>query len=496
MLLKDMSFAEFVIRLELQIFKNPVQFLTEDKKPNYVHTFFETAESIINHDGHNYLINCPPRIGKSTFMGIYLIAYGFAVNESSKFLYLHIEEHLASTQVTRLKTILDSYLYKSLTDTRFASFKGWKTLKTTKGGLLQTRSILSNVTGLGAGTYDHTKFSGALIFDEPHQASHYYQPFRMREVIDKFFSNVITRRQNINVPFIIIGHRISNSDLFSKLLEEDNMIAFDWKVIKIPAVRNGVSISPNVFTLEYLNSVKNRTPEVFYAQYMQDPITRTDIIFNVDAIKNNDINKATDIFTPEQDILISIDPNGNSKTSPDTTGIVICSMFYRGQSKIPDLLIKEILDQKQPNMAMIQHHILYYLSKYKNRLRRVFIESHTFGHALYDGILSYVAGKDFKTSLFVPSKRTIEKRTFMLKVAFYAHTHLYIDANNLTLYEGLFEEMRNITVENKLTKDDVTDALSEILMQVYEKKSVPCFRHTGDKSLHNKSLLRLSSLYA
>ena len=361
-------------------------------------------------------------------------------------------------------------------------------IKTTDGGPVRSGSIEAGYTGFGSGVFDQEKeFGGCIIFDEPHMAGDAYLRTKLNDCYKKFMSEITSRRNNVLVPFIIIGHRVSTLDIFAQLTTKDNMERFKWHVIKIPAInQNGKSINANTISKEQLDAIKKTTPDIFAAQYMQEPTEGADCVINADHISiiTNDQEENLIPIEDGKDILISVDPNGSSKTSPDETAIVVAQCFYfKGnyEAKVPCIKILEAASSKLLSFETICVAVRDVILKYDNRLKAIFIEKHTHGGALEERIREYAKPKyegiipqiNISISRIRSTTRTLNKRLFMQRCANYIYRYVYLVRNNHEyIYKKFYNEIRTITMGDDYAKDDITDALCEIVHQIYVEGSV------------------------
>jgi hypothetical protein len=497
---KKISFREFVQFMEDIAFNKKLLLKDEDGERNYMFTFFDFIERIINNKTENGIINCPPRVGKSRYLGIYFIAYVMGIKSNSNFLYLHENEKLATSQAREIVRIMENTNYKQIFTTRLKN-NAWAMIKTTDGGQIRTGSIDSGYTGFGAGVFDQEKeFGGAIIFDEPHMAGDAYLRTKLNECYKKFMSEIISRRNHTTVPFIIIGHRVSTLDIFAQLMTKENMDRFKWHIIKIPAInQNGKSINANTLSIDQLTAIRKTTPDVFAAQYMQEPTEGADCVINPDEIRimtEEDEENCLNI-QDGKDILIAVDPNGSSKTSADETGIVVAKCFYfKGdlRAKVPCIKIIEASSSKLLSFEMICIAVRDSILKYQDRLKAIFIEKHTHGGALEEMIREYAKPKyvggasqiNISISSIRSTTRSINKRLFMQRCANYIYKYVYLKKeNHELLFKKLYNEIRTITMADDYAKDDITDALCEIVHQLYVECAVS-FKNPNSIDLINK----------
>ncbi len=484
---RKLSFREFVQFMEDVAFSKKLLLKDEDGERNYMFTFFDFIERIIQNKTENGIINCPPRVGKSRYLGIYFIAYVMGIKSNSNFLYLHENEKLATSQAREIIRIMENAHYKQMFTTKLKN-NAWAMIKTTEGGQIRTGSIDSGYTGFGAGVFDQDKeFGGAVIFDEPHMAGDAYLRTKLSECYKKFMSEITSRRNNVLVPFIIIGHRVSTLDIFAQLTTKENMERFKWHIIKIPAInQNNKSINSSTISLDNLLSIKKTTPDVFAAQYMQDPTEGADCVINADELKIiTKIDEENSLSIEDgKDIVIAVDPNGSSKTSPDETAIVIGQCFYfKGDSsaKVPCVKIIEASSSKLLSFELICLAVRDAILKYDHRLKCIFIEKHTHGGALEEMVREYTkpkyVGGSAQLNVSIASirstTRSINKRLFMQRCANYIYKYVYLEReNHEMIFKKLYTEIRTITMVDDNAKDDITDALCEIINQLYVEGSV------------------------
>lgn len=476
-------FRKFVLFMEKNAFKKEVVTTDIDGNPNYMHQIFDIAESILNNSSQNMLVNLPPRVGKSRYLGIYLIAYAMGVNPRCNFIYIHNNESLAKEQATTLRVILKHPLYQNLFDLELA-LKGWSQIKTTKGGSIRTCSIQSGITGFGAGLSSMDEFGGAIIFDEPHLARDAAMESSLMDVTDIFMKEVITRRTSRTVPFIVIGHRVSTNDIFGHLIR---MKSFNWTHIKIPAIdpATGNSIRDGAYTIQTLREIEKNDNTLFMSQYMQEPVHGADSLFTYSKIKiltKEDISRMLPMQDGE-DIAIAIDPNGSSLTSRDETAIVVCRFFYFAGDNTQTFPYFEILEAnsvKYTDFEKIKNGLISAINRYGNRIKKVFIERHTHGTALEEAIktltIPITAGGcsalDLTANKIVPTFRKTAKRVFMKLQVNHLHTRGYLSMDHNTgKYRQMEREMAELSEYELHTKDDICDALAEIINQIY---TVPC----------------------
>jgi len=216
------------------------------------------------------LINIPPGWGKSLLTKMF-VAWTTAHFPDSNHLYISYSHDLASSHTHDIKKIMSLPVYQHLFGVRIPRDSSAKDFfKTSFGGSISAFGSGGAITGRDGGLPGLNRYSGAVIVDDlikPDEASS--QSVRER-INNNFFETILPRCRGINVPVIVIGQRLNEDDIFSKLLKgEDGNI---WDHIKIKALDDaGQARYPEVKTREQLLAMKEKQPYIFYSQYQQEP---------------------------------------------------------------------------------------------------------------------------------------------------------------------------------------------------------------------------------
>lgn len=451
--------------------------VTDSKgRPNYMADLIRVANNILQGDYNNWIINMPPRLGKSRYFCLYFIAYALALYPRAEFIYTTYNENLAKKHAFDLKAIMQSAYYRNNFSTRLKNRVSWSMLRTTSEGTVKIGSILGDFTGFGAGRQmpeGENIFTGAIVIDDPHEAGDAYSRKELNRVCDKFTNSIMSRRNvSYKTPIIAVGQRISEHDLFAYL--EERHPSEHWKKMSLPALtEESESICPERLSRETLYDLEKENNVVFMAQYQQTPLSQIGNIFNSEDFLFWE-TRNEDEFVPAigEDLIIAVDPNGRSRSSNDETAIVTGRVFFDMRyPKMPLLLIEDIVSKKYGSVRDITDAVINKVQYYDDKVKKVYIEVHTNGNAILEGVREHEQStlSSFK---LVPTTRHINKRVFMhAAAAFVSAGRIYIKKNRLSLYAPLFEEIKDITMDTDC-KDDVADALSELIYQLMVKRSV------------------------
>lgn len=248
----------------------------------YIYKIVDTLQDLVdgklrnNHgDIKDIIITIPPRFGKSEIANISFMAWVMAKNPQANFLSISSSAKLATIMVGKTLDIMKHPAYKKIAPltTISSSTKGRLHFMTTKGGNVAGIGAGGTITGRGAGSSDilNKEFAGAIIIDDPLQASDTFTQKR-NTINEWFFDAIFSRRNTTNTPFIIIQQRLHHNDLVGYILKDAE--PNQWEIINIPAIdENGEPLLAERMPLYKLEELKRRDPHTFYTQYQQDVTT-------------------------------------------------------------------------------------------------------------------------------------------------------------------------------------------------------------------------------
>lgn len=165
------------------------------------------------------IINVPPGYTKTELASISYMARGLALNPMARFLHLSYSDALVLLNSSVVREIIKSQKYQDLwkvdvkSDTD--SKKIWHT--TVNGGVTATAAG-GQVTGFRAGHMDETKFTGALLIDDPVKPDDAYSETIRNRVNNSYMETIASRVAVESVPIIVIMQRIHWDDLSGFLL--------------------------------------------------------------------------------------------------------------------------------------------------------------------------------------------------------------------------------------------------------------------------------------
>ena len=224
----------------------------------------------MEHPEENLMINVEPGSGKSMHICMW-VAWCYAHNPQCNFIYISYSAELAAEQTAFIKQIMSSPQYGYLFDVHIAKdTKAKDHFATTKGGHIAAFGAAGGITGRNAGLPNTSIFSGAVIIDDAHKPDEVYSDTKRDKVIKNYVDTIRQRPRGSNVPIIFIGQRVHEDDLAAFFLEGKDIK--QWrKVILLSLDEAGNALYPEVHNKEYLESLREKSPYVFFSQFQQQP---------------------------------------------------------------------------------------------------------------------------------------------------------------------------------------------------------------------------------
>lgn len=226
-------------------------------------------------------IGLPPRFGKTQIMK-YFIAWCYTVNPQSNFILTSYGLDLVVKSSKEIRAIITTNLYRKLfgliIDKTTAGSELWQIAN---GGAFRASTLQGVITGFGAGTANSDRFGGALIIDDFLKASDSGSVAEKKSVINAYNETLKSRRNNPNVPIIIIAQRLAVDDLIG-YIEEYEIDDWEFYLIKGFDEKRNKSIWEDRISSDYLRKMKEQIPFVFYSQYQQTPIVAGGDVFKSD----------------------------------------------------------------------------------------------------------------------------------------------------------------------------------------------------------------------
>ena len=291
------------------------------------------------------IINEPPGYTKTDQCCISYMAKGLALNSASRFLHLSYSDKLVLLNSGTTREVVKSESFQEMWPTVIKvdtdSKKIWHT--DCNGGITATAAG-GQVTGFRAGHMDYSRFTGALIIDDPVKPDDAYSE-TVRAAVNNAYNETIASRVAIeSVPIIVVMQRIHWDDLSGYLLSGGS--GEKWHHLNLPVIIDSNEVYPKEYThgikidhglpdgwlWPFKHNEKHETAlrshrRKYHAQYKQKPIKRdeeTALWTEKSIAKARSINHG--LLQPIRTI-VAVDPATTNTESSDDHGIIVGSEY-------------------------------------------------------------------------------------------------------------------------------------------------------------------------
>jgi predicted phage terminase large subunit-like protein len=233
------------------------------------------------------IINIPPGHGKSTMLSFW-VAWCFAQYPDCRFLYISYAQTLAATHTDTIRRIMLMREYQELFGVRLRSdSKAKDKFQTTAGGQVVGLGSTGAITGLDAGLPGLNRMSGAVIMDDMHKPDEVFSDTMREKVINNYRDTIQQRARGVNVPFLGIGQRLHEADIWAYLLNGED--GHEWRRVILKSIdESGNALYPEAFPLSMLRIRQERDIYVFSSQHQQDPQPAGGAVFKPDWFVHHD----------------------------------------------------------------------------------------------------------------------------------------------------------------------------------------------------------------
>lgn len=226
------------------------------------------------------VINLPFGHFKTTILCLF-VTWAYAHYPDCQFIFISygVEPAIKGTYLIRRIMELKEYEFLFEVYLRKDS-KAKDDFMTTRGGRCKAFGSDGPVTGFDAGMPFMDRFSGMVLYDDPHKAKSegegdaaIFRPTPMTEINttnSMYASTVISRPRGENVPIVISGQRVRSGDLSDYVLSGGD--GDTWESVILKALdENRNPLYPEAFPLERLERWEKFLPNFYAAQCQQAP---------------------------------------------------------------------------------------------------------------------------------------------------------------------------------------------------------------------------------
>ena len=283
----------------------------------------------------NLALCLPVGAGKSLIIE-YFITWCFARSINTTFCYVSFSDRLINRLSKESRDIIDNPLWNLLFGATLKkddrqrvnfSFDGAKnrtglTAGTTGGA----------ITGLDAGNPNIKGFSGALLIDDPMDASDWRYETARKEVITYYDDKLATRRRTTTTPTILVMQRLHLDDLVGWIKTNEPQL---WDIVEIPALNDdGTSFWEERYPVSELKHIESVNNYKFMSQYQQNPVAVGGSVIKTEWFNYYPIEQSYNY----KKIVISADTAISVKESADFTAFIVGGVTEQGKLHILDII--------------------------------------------------------------------------------------------------------------------------------------------------------------
>lgn len=178
-----------------------------------------TLDRVLRGEISRLIITLPPGYTKTEFAVVNFIAKGFQINPAARFIHATFSDDLARENSDKVKSLIQLPSFQDLASVnipRDTSAKDrWKTVQ---GGGVLAKAAGGPITGFRAGYMDKTRFTGALVVDDPLKPDDAFSPARRDSVNRRATNTFRSRLAHDGVPIVVIMQRLHSEDFVGHLL--------------------------------------------------------------------------------------------------------------------------------------------------------------------------------------------------------------------------------------------------------------------------------------
>lgn len=257
---------------------------------------FNQVQGIIDGVNARININLPPRVGKTTVVGVYLVVFALTICPRAQIIYTSFNQDLLSNIAAQVASIMQNPAYKAMYGNRYnitesmeyvdpldEYWHDWlrettqgraekftsRKITTAAGGVVLFNSIGSAITGFGAGVRNAKGFTGLIIVDDGDKPGDMFSETKRNKTHDYFSGTLLTRLNNSDTPIVNVQQRLHTEDL-TAFLE----MTYGFKTFKFPLLdENGNCLFPKQYTQKRIAELQ-KDSFAFASQYQQTPTVR------------------------------------------------------------------------------------------------------------------------------------------------------------------------------------------------------------------------------
>lgn len=263
----------------------------------------DTLDKVLRGEISRLIINVPPGYTKTEAAVVNFIAKGFHVNPGARFIHATFSDDLARENSDKVQAVINLESYQETRPVTIrADSKAKDRWRTTEGGGVLAKAAGGPITGFRAGYMDKTKFTGALIVDDPLKPDDAFSPVKRKTVNQRATNTFRSRLAHDGVPIIVIMQRLHDDDFVGHLLKGGT--GEKWHHLNLPVWiersepypvewTHGIPVEhdlpegplwPEKHSADEIEVLK-ADAYTFASQYMQRPVSIEGALFDMDGFK-------------------------------------------------------------------------------------------------------------------------------------------------------------------------------------------------------------------
>lgn len=179
-----------------------------------------TLDRVLRGEIPRLLITLPPGYTKTEIAVVNFIAKGFQINPAARFIHATFGDDLARENSDKAKSLIELEAFQTIAPVLIrADSRAKDRWRTSAGGGMLAKAAGGPITGFRAGTMDKTRFTGALIVDDPLKPDDAFSPTKRQAVNRRATNTFRSRLAHDGVPIIVIMQRLHGDDFAGHLLK-------------------------------------------------------------------------------------------------------------------------------------------------------------------------------------------------------------------------------------------------------------------------------------
>ena len=263
----------------------------------------DTLDRVLAGEISRLIITVPPGYSKTENAVVNFIAKGFQVNPGARFIHATFSDDLARENSDKVQALIGLEGYQDSGPVLIrADSKAKDRWRTTAGGGVLAKAAGGPITGFRAGYMDKTRFTGALVVDDPLKPDDAFSPVKRKTVNQRATNTFRSRLAHDGVPIIVIMQRLHDDDFAGHLLKGGT--GEKWHHLNLPVLIDNTAEYPPEWThgipIDHglpdgpLWEEKHSAEEIevlkadaytFASQYMQRPVSIEGALFDMGGFK-------------------------------------------------------------------------------------------------------------------------------------------------------------------------------------------------------------------